>query len=151
MLFINQYTKNNNKICNSKPHLFFIHQTYLSRIIRKQPRTAKVQASLRICAGQPEPSMFGHISCRPRESFIQKIKFLDALGLSMRTGTWTVRTVRIDLFLHHCTFVNNESISNPGILDFLYFHRYPKVDNLKCNLKVKANEIYIFIWCNLSE
>ena len=61
-----------------------IGQVYLDRVKRiwylSPMRAAKVQASLRICAVSPEPSLLTHTSSESRGTFRQKVRSLAPLN-----------------------------------------------------------------------
>ena len=58
-----------------------IHSDRVKRIWYLSPmRAAKVQASLRICAVSPEPSLLAHTSSESRGTFRQKARFLAPLN-----------------------------------------------------------------------
>ena len=65
----------------SKPILYFMYMDRVKRIWYLLPmRAAKVQASLRIRAVSPEPSLLAHTSSESRGTFIQKARSLAPLN-----------------------------------------------------------------------
>ena len=117
----------------SKKHIINIesqiryHMDRVKRIWYLSPmRAAKVQASLRIRAVSPEPSLLAHTSSESRGTFRQKARSLAPLN----GWAWAIKVC------HDGMLEDTNSLDRAHITNYIRKYNNPGINDIKCNISL---------------